>query len=75
VRTADLVRTLGALVGGRAVSTYEDESGEAVDVRVRLPAGLRRDVAQVANLRLSVPIATVRRPSSRSATWCGSSGR
>ena len=31
--------TVGALVGGQAVSTYEDEDGEAVDVRVRLPAG------------------------------------
>ncbi len=53
--TADLVRSLGALVGGRVVSTYEDEEGEAVDVRVRLPETLRRDVTQVGSLRLAVP--------------------
>jgi len=53
--TADLVGSLGALVGGRVVSTYEDEEGEAVDVRVRLPEALRRDVGQVGSLRLAVP--------------------
>jgi HAE1 family hydrophobic/amphiphilic exporter-1 len=44
-------------VGGEAVSTYEDEDGDAVDVRVRLPEGLRRDPAQVENLKISVPTA------------------
>lgn len=53
--TADLVQSLGALVGGQVVSTYEDEEGEAVDVRVRLPEVLRRDVAQVGDFRLAVP--------------------
>ncbi len=53
--TAPIVRTVGALVGGQVVSTYEDETGEAVDVRVRLPLDLRQDVAQVEDLRLSVP--------------------
>jgi HAE1 family hydrophobic/amphiphilic exporter-1 len=53
--TGDIVRTVSALVGGRAVTTYEDEEGEAVDVRVRLPERLRQDVTQVGNLRLSVP--------------------
>lgn len=52
--TADLVRSLGALVGGQVVSTYEDEEGEAVDVRVRLPEAQRREVGQVGNLRLAV---------------------
>jgi len=55
LRTDDLVRTLGVLVGGQAVSTYEDEDGEAVDVRLRLPLGLRQDVSQVGDLRIAVP--------------------
>ena len=41
-------------MGGEAVSTYEDEDGDAVDVRVRLPEDLRRDPSQVQNLRLAV---------------------
>jgi len=53
--TADVAGTLSALVGGRVVTTYEDEEGEAVDVRLRLPGRLRRDIKQVGDLRLSVP--------------------
>jgi HAE1 family hydrophobic/amphiphilic exporter-1 len=53
--TSAVANTLGVLVGGQAVSTYEDETGEAVDVRLRLPADLRQDVGQVGNLRISVP--------------------
>ncbi len=53
--TSVVANTLGVLVGGQAISTYEDEQGEAVDVRLRLPERLRQDVAQVADLRLSVP--------------------
>jgi hydrophobic/amphiphilic exporter-1 (mainly G- bacteria), HAE1 family len=53
--TAKLVGTVGALVGGQVTSTYEDENGESVDVRVRLPLDLRQDVAQVGDLRISVP--------------------
>jgi hydrophobic/amphiphilic exporter-1 (mainly G- bacteria), HAE1 family len=53
VTTGDVVRTVGALVGGQAVSTYEDEDGDAVDVRVRLPENLRQDSAQVERLRLA----------------------
>jgi HAE1 family hydrophobic/amphiphilic exporter-1 len=52
--TASIARTLGALVGGTAVSTYEDEDGDAVDVRVRLPQDLRQDPRQVEDLRMSV---------------------
>ncbi|NWG00753.1 MAG: efflux RND transporter permease subunit [Thermoanaerobaculaceae bacterium] len=55
--TAVIANTLGVLVGGQAISTYEDESGEAIDVRLRLPQELRQDVAQVGELRLSVPTA------------------
>ncbi len=53
--TAVVANTLGVLVGGQAISTYEDESGEAIDVRLRLPQELRQDVTQVGELRLSVP--------------------
>ena len=52
--TRDIVRAVSALVGGEVVSTYEDEAGEAVDVRVRLPEALRRDIQQVGSLRLAV---------------------
>jgi len=54
VMTDAIARTVGALVGGQAVSTYEDEDGDAVDVRVRLPENLRMDPAQVERLRLAV---------------------
>ncbi len=54
VMTADIVRTVGALVGGQAVSTYEDEDGDAVDVRVRLPRDLRENPTQVERLKLAV---------------------
>ncbi len=53
--TTDVANAVGVLVGGQAVSTYEDETGEAVDVRLRLPAKLRQDVTQVGDLRISVP--------------------
>jgi HAE1 family hydrophobic/amphiphilic exporter-1 len=53
--TGDIVRTVGALVGGQAVTTYEDEDGDAVNVRVRLPLALRQDPTQVERLRLAVP--------------------
>ncbi|MBI5420479.1 MAG: efflux RND transporter permease subunit [Deltaproteobacteria bacterium] len=54
VTTNDIVRTVGTLVGGQAVTTYEDEDGDAVNVRVRLPLPLRQDPLQVERLRLAV---------------------
>lgn len=54
IMTAHIVRTVGALVGGQAVTTYEDEDGDAVNVRVRLPDSLRQDLSQVEKLRLAV---------------------
>ncbi len=54
VMTSDVVRAVGALVGGQAVTTYEDEDGDAVNVRVRLPSDLRQDPGQVGKLRLAV---------------------
>ena len=53
-----LANTIGVLVGGQTVSTYENEEGEAVDVRVRLPQSLRGDVGQVGDLKMSVPSST-----------------
>jgi hydrophobic/amphiphilic exporter-1 (mainly G- bacteria), HAE1 family len=54
VNTNAIVQTVGALVGGQAVTTYEDDDGDAVDVRVRLPQDLRQDLSQVKRLQLSV---------------------
>ena len=54
IMTGHIVRTVGALVGGQAVSTYEDEDGDAVNVRVRLPLTLRQDPSHVERLRLVV---------------------
>ncbi len=54
VMTDHIVRIVGALVGGEVVSTYEDEDGDAVDIRVRLPERLRENPDQVRNLRLAV---------------------
>jgi HAE1 family hydrophobic/amphiphilic exporter-1 len=54
ITTAHIVRTVGTLVGGQAVTTYEDEDGDAVNVRVRLPNALRQDPSHVEKLRLAV---------------------
>ncbi len=54
VLTVDVVKTVGALVGGEVVSTYEDEDGDAVEIRVRLPEHLRRNPDQVKNLQLAL---------------------
>jgi HAE1 family hydrophobic/amphiphilic exporter-1 len=51
-RVAD---TVAALVGGEAVTTFEDEEGESVDVRVRLASTLRGTVGHVSNLKVTVP--------------------
>ncbi len=50
-----VANTVALLVGGQAVSTYEDEEGEAVNVRLRLPGALREDVNHVGDLKISVP--------------------
>jgi HAE1 family hydrophobic/amphiphilic exporter-1 len=54
IMTVQIVRTLGALVGGQAVTTYEDEDGDAVNVRIRLPKSLREDPSHIEGLRLAV---------------------
>jgi len=53
LNTAVVAGTLSMLVGGQAVSTFEDEDGDAYDVRVRLPGSLRRQPAQVEQLRFA----------------------
>ncbi len=55
VSSDDVVASLSRLVGGEAVSTYEDEDGDAVYLRVRLPEQLRQYPAQILNLKISVP--------------------
>jgi HAE1 family hydrophobic/amphiphilic exporter-1 len=50
-----VANTVALLVGGQAASTYEDEEGEAVNVRVRLPGALRADVHQINDLKVMVP--------------------
>jgi HAE1 family hydrophobic/amphiphilic exporter-1 len=50
----DIIRTMGTLVGGSVVATFEDEEGEAVNVRLRLPAPLRKEIGQMGNLRIAV---------------------
>ncbi|MBZ5556210.1 MAG: efflux RND transporter permease subunit [Acidobacteriia bacterium] len=54
VNSAVVAGTVATLVGGRAVTTFEDEDGESRHVRVRLPAGGRQDAAQLQALRLAV---------------------
>lgn len=53
LRTDDVVRTMGALVGGQEVSTFEDQDGDGVDIRIRLPFDLRQDLSQVEDLRIA----------------------
>lgn len=55
VSTSQIVDSLSRLVGGEAVSSYEDQDGDAVDLRVRLPKQLRQHPAQVRDLKISVP--------------------
>ena len=68
--SGDLANMLGVLVGGQAVTTYEDHDGEAVNVRVRLPQSLRGDIRSVADLKASVASARDRRLAGPAApTW------
>jgi HAE1 family hydrophobic/amphiphilic exporter-1 len=55
VGSSAVANTVGVLIGGQAVSTYEDEEGEAVNVRVRLPQALRSDISHVKDLKITVP--------------------
>ena len=53
LNSGDITSAVSALVGGQAVTNYEEEDGDAVPVRVRLPGELRADVSQIDALRLS----------------------
>ncbi|HAA02928.1 MAG TPA: AcrB/AcrD/AcrF family protein, partial [Syntrophobacteraceae bacterium] len=69
--TAQVVSTLGPLVGGKVVTTYEDHDGDAYDVRVRLTEANRQDPTRIERLtllsrgsdgkRVLVPVADVAR--------------
>jgi HAE1 family hydrophobic/amphiphilic exporter-1 len=52
VSTAQVVSTLGPLIGGMVATTYEDRDGDSYDVRVRLPEFYRRDPMQLRRLTL-----------------------
>ncbi len=54
ISSRTIVRTVSAMVGGESSTTYEDEDGDAVNVRVRLPEELRQDPAQVGQLHIAV---------------------
>ncbi len=54
VSSKAIADSLSRLVGGEAISSYEDEDGDAVDLRVRLPKNLREHPAQARNLKISV---------------------
>ncbi|HIJ80960.1 MAG TPA: efflux RND transporter permease subunit [Desulfuromonadales bacterium] len=55
VSSNDVVGSLGRLIGGEAISTFEDEDGDAVNLRVRLPELLRQNTSQLGNLKISLP--------------------
>jgi len=59
IMTRDIANTLARLIGGQVVTSYEDEDGDAIDVRVRLPENLRRDPDQVLDLKISAGQALV----------------
>jgi HAE1 family hydrophobic/amphiphilic exporter-1 len=50
--TIQVVNTLGPLVGGKVVTSYEDHDGDAYDVRVRLPEQYRRDPTRLERLTI-----------------------
>ncbi|MBF0526579.1 MAG: efflux RND transporter permease subunit, partial [Deltaproteobacteria bacterium] len=54
VNTQSIVKTVRALIGGEAVSTYEDEDGDAVNLRVRMPGELRQDPNNLNRLYVTV---------------------
>ena len=54
LHSAAVAGLLAPLVGGRVVTTFEDETGQARNVRVRLPQALREDASQIEGLRVAV---------------------
>ncbi len=54
VSSQNVATILSKFVGGEAVSTYEDEDGDAVDLRVRLAESLRRYPSQLGGLKISI---------------------
>ncbi|MBF0099923.1 MAG: efflux RND transporter permease subunit [Desulfobacterales bacterium] len=54
LNSAVIARTIGVLVAGEDITTYEDKEGDAVNVSVRLPEQLRQNPFQLNDLRLVV---------------------
>jgi hydrophobic/amphiphilic exporter-1 (mainly G- bacteria), HAE1 family len=54
LNSGTIAGVVGPLIGGRVVTTFEDETGEARNVRVRLPQGLREEASQIEQLRVAV---------------------
>lgn len=57
VTTNDVVATVGRLVGGEAISRYEDEDGDSIEIRVRVDKTLRSAASQIADLKIAVTAA------------------
>ncbi|TLN23615.1 RND transporter, partial [bacterium] len=55
INSSKVATTLGALVGGQVVSTFQDDIGDSVDIRVRLPEEKRGDMGAISALRLYAP--------------------
>lgn len=53
VSSGEIANILNVLIEGQETTTYEDEEGEAVNLRVRLPKDLRRDIEQIKNIKIS----------------------
>ena len=54
VNSGTIAQTLGPLVGGQVVTTFEDQERESHDVRVRLAADQRANAAQIERLHIAV---------------------
>lgn len=54
LNSQDVVNTVSTLFGGTVASTYEEQDGDAVDIRVRLDEKYRQDPDQLMNLKLAV---------------------
>ncbi|MGE4319214.1 MAG: efflux RND transporter permease subunit [Deferribacterales bacterium] len=54
VTSTDVVNAVSILLGGSVASTFEEEDGDAVDIRVRLDERYRMTADQVMNLKIAV---------------------
>ncbi len=54
ITSTDVVNAVSILLGGSVASTFEEEDGDAVDIRVRLDERYRMTADQVMNLKIAV---------------------